>query len=170
MLSDVHGAEREALARRFWSKVHHEPNTGCFIWGGSETGGGYGSFAVRRRMVKASRVAYELAHGPIPSGEGWHGMCVMHRCDFRICVKPDHLMLGTHAENMADRNRKGRAARLAGERHGMSKLSWAQVRAMRDAYAAGGVSYEDLMRQFGVSKPTVAGIITHRYWRCDADA
>lgn len=165
VLAGIEGDARKALAERFWAKVHHEPNTGCFIWGGSEMGGGYGNFTVRRKSVKASRVAYELAHGPIPSGEGWHGVCVMHKCDVRICVNPDHLILGTHAENMADRNRKGRAARLAGEKHGCARLSWEQVREMRAAYAAGGVSYEDLMRRFDVSKPTVAGVITRRYWR-----
>lgn len=79
-----------------------EPNTGCWLWLGTIKGG-YGNVAFCGRTMRTHRLAYELTHGPIPSG-----LCVCHRCDTPSCCNPDHLFLGTPNDNNQDKIRKGR--------------------------------------------------------------
>lgn len=80
---------------------------GCRLWvGGFRNRGGYGVFVFDGKIKLAHRASYELAKGEIPSG-----LCVLHSCDTPGCINPDHLRLGTPADNAADRNAKGRTAR-----------------------------------------------------------
>ncbi len=82
-----------------------EPNTGCWLFTGYVDELGYGIIAeTKRKRIKAHRAAYSAFKCEIPDG-----LDVMHGCDVRCCINPDHLSLGTHAENMADMVRKGRA-------------------------------------------------------------
>ena len=79
------------------------PQGKCWEWRGNRDVDGYGRFRWNYEMFGAHRVAWELAHGPVPAG-----MLVLHRCDNPPCCNPDHLWLGTNVENIADRHAKGR--------------------------------------------------------------
>lgn len=154
---------------RFWSRVVLGDD--CWSWSGSRNWGGYGRFQVAGREQAAHRYAWELAYGPIPDG-----MFACHRCDNRGCVRPTHLFLGTAADNMADRDAKGRQAsglrngshtrperRPKGEAHGRQKLTEDQVRAIRKALDS-GASYRELGEVYGVAAQSIRCIANRRNW------
>lgn len=96
--------------QRFWSKVNKTSN--CWEWTGYRQKIGYGSIGVgsrldgTKRAILAHRFSYELHFGPISDG-----LKVLHTCDNRACVRPDHLWLGTQLDNVRDMIQKGRANR-----------------------------------------------------------
>jgi hypothetical protein len=88
----------ETDIREFWSKV--QKTDSCWEWVGKKDHAGYGYFKGGRT---AHRFSWEITHGPIPEG-----LCICHHCDNPSCVRPDHLFLGTHQDNVWDSKRKGR--------------------------------------------------------------
>lgn len=124
----------------FTDKVYYDPNTGCHFWTGAQVHG-YGSVRINYKHYRAHRAAWEMYRGPIPEG-----MCVLHKCDTRLCVNPDHLFLGDHADNNLDMMRKGRMH---------TKLSEEDVRAIRGIV---GRTHVDVAREYGVTPEHIGRI------------
>lgn len=143
--------------RRFWSKVVR--TEGCWIFTGSLTHNGYGRLSANGHTYRAHRVAYEVSVGAVPDG-----MCICHKCDNRICVRPDHLFLGTDIDNIQDRNQKGRQCKGSG--HHSTKLSEEDVIYIRTVYKPHhpkcGASA--LARMYGVTHHAVLCVISGRSW------
>ena len=127
---------------------------------------GYGAFGLHGKLRSAHRVSFELANGPIPEGQ-----CVLHRCDVRACVNPDHLFLGTKGDNNRDAFAKGRAKPptpfrggtppvCRGTKNGNAKLTPELVLEIR---ASEGTT-RALGRRFGVDKKTISDIRANRTW------
>jgi hypothetical protein len=127
----------------------------CWEWAGTRFSYGYG----RVGQSGAHRIMWASSNGrPVPEG-----MCVRHTCDNPPCVNPAHLVLGTHAENMADKVRRGRSAQA--ETHGRAKLCWEDVEAMRIIREARGVYYYKLAEAFGVSVRAAFLACNRKTWR-----
>lgn len=120
---------------------------------------GYGRANIGgRRATGAHRYAWELAFGPIPKG-----VFILHKCDVRNCVNPDHLFLGSHSDNMEDMDRKGRRRQVRGENHGMSKLTNTVVSTIRLLEST--MPQVEIAKKFDIPKTTVNAILRGRTWR-----
>src|SRR5947207_5829360 len=107
-----------SIIDNFWGSPGHPTvdytgsSIGCWVWLRARTSRGYGNIHLGGKMVSAHRVAWELVNGPIPEG-----LLVLHKCDNPSCVNPDHLFLGTNADNRKDAQVKGRLPRHLGEKN-----------------------------------------------------
>lgn len=153
------------LEERLWEKVRR--SDGCWEWQGSGTVSGYGRLRLGQLRFVAHRVAYELTYGPIPAG-----LIVCHRCDNPPCCNPEHLFVGTPADNARDRDAKGRTSR--GPRHAAtlkirrgsavsSKLTEQDVLAIRLAPRHIG-EQKRLAEQYGVHSSVISRIVTRQTW------
>lgn len=143
---------------RFWKKTQLS-ESGCIEWTACLNGRGYGQFrpSKQRKNITAHRYSWILTNGPIPKG-----LCVCHVCDNRRCVNPDHLFLGTPAENSADMAEKGRGrgAKRSGILNPRCKLGEDEVEAIRNSDA----SLRSISQAFGISKSQVHRIRNGESW------
>ena len=152
------------LADRFWASVDKRGADECWPWTRSCNRRGYGAAhdgrrrpdGSRRNFVAASRLAWELTHGPISAG-----LFVCHRCDNPPCCNPAHLYLGTPADNMRDAMERDRLWR--GEQHHFARLTAAQVAIIRQRLAA-GVLQRAIGTEFGVSQSAISCIARGITW------
>lgn len=142
-----------SFEQRFWSKV--DKSGDCWLWKGSRFWSGYGAFELNGKVQRAHRVAWELTFGSIPDE-----LQVLHYCDNPPCVNPEHLWLGTKADNSADMAKKDRVA--YGEAQGSSKLKATEV--VRIRKLAGSMAQRPLARLFGVNQSQVCRIIQREQW------
>lgn len=151
-------AHRPAV-ERFWAQVNK--TDGCWEWTGSLIDG-YGSIRLNSKpggSPRAHRFSYELHCGPIPQG-----LQVLHHCDNRKCVRPDHLFAGTQTDNMRDMVAKGRNSDVRGEKNPNARLSAddvAEIRCMR----AAGHKRPVVAAKFGITTTMVTPITRGKAWR-----
>lgn len=140
----------------FWSLV--EKSDGCWLWQGFRSKRGYGQFKHHGIGHNASRIAYEWTYGAIASE-----MVVRHTCDNPPCVRPDHLIAGTNADNskdMVERNRQSKGT----SRHN-AKATNEIVRAIRREYIPGKVSFKTLAEKYNLSIATTQKIAAGKLWK-----
>lgn len=141
---------------RFWDKV--KKTDGCWLWLASTAGKGYGQFPIpgEQRCVYAHRLSYWLHKGPIPKGKQ-----VCHTCDNPRCVNPEHLWVGSCAENLQDMKDKDR--HLCGSKNSRAKLTEDQVRQIRVCLSS-GMTQVRIALAFGISQIEVSRIHRKLRW------
>ena len=131
-----------------------EPNSGCWLFGLRWDHHGYGIVSHNGKETRAHRLSWELHNGPIPVG-----LVVCHKCDNSSCINPDHLFIGTQADNVADYVKKGLVIR--GEDRAQARLTEDQVRAILKSSSP----HVQLPKVYNVAPETIAGIKKRRKWK-----
>lgn len=145
----------------FWSKVAITADDDkCWEWEKSLTDKGYGSVRFNGHPQTAHRVSWKLTYGEIKDG-----LWVLHKCDNRKCVNPNHLFLGTALDNNRDRAQKGRSATAHGENCHFAKLTSNQVREIRRRASIREVPQSKLAIEYGVSLTHIERIVNYRAWK-----
>lgn len=152
------------IVARFFAKVnkegpmHRALGTPCHLWLASKNnGGGYGQFRLGENVELAHRVAWFIRYGK------WPEPTSRHKCDNPACVNVDHLTEGTKMDNSTDMVERNRSAHS--ERNANAKLTRVAVWSIRQQYATGKFTQEQLAKKFGVSRSTVSLVTTKKQWR-----
>jgi hypothetical protein len=141
---------------RFTAKYEVNPNTSCWEWVAAKIPGGYGSFSYSKAgEVHAHRAAYIMFVGPIPQK-----LWILHKCDNRKCVNPDHLFLGTPRDNERDKIAKGRKPIFNGEETSNNKLTTSQVLAIRSDFR----TQDKIALAYGIAQSQVSRIKSGKRW------
>ncbi len=133
----------------------------CWFWVGYCDKAGYGrihkNWALEMGTDKAHRISYLLHKGDI------NGLDVLHQCDVRNCVNPEHLRLGTQTENNKDRDTRGRHARLSGSKNPFAKFTDEQIAYIRQQHDAGRTNVS-IAEEMGVHRKTIGRIILGQHY------
>ena len=147
------------LNTRFWDKVEKKESDECWNWIAGTQSKGYGSFGVGNGKTDlAHRVAFELATCINPDR-----LCVMHTCDNRLCCNPNHLQLGTIADNNKDMKNKGRQAK--GMKNGRSVLTPNNIVSMRSDYQGNEKNLRELSEDYDIHYNTARNAVQGKTWK-----
>jgi DNA-binding CsgD family transcriptional regulator len=147
---------------RFWTKVEKDSDEGCWFWVGAKNDSGYGKLTFgNKRAYRAHRLGYEMKYGPITEG-----LCVLHHCDVRACVNPEHLFLGTRADNNRDTAQKGRIrnGERKGSRHPQAILNEEIAKRVLFLWE-NGMRPTEIARTLGYKYSTISNILYGRAWQ-----
>ena len=143
-----------SVEERFWCFVDKSSLGGCWTWTGWKDKNGYGGFWFKGKTERSHRISFFLTHGRMPHPLG------LHSCDNPPCVRPDHLFLGTLADNTQDMINKRRNNPPYGERSGNSKLTKEQICEIRVSRLPG----RDLEKIFSISRVHINRIKAGTRW------
>lgn len=144
------------MKNRFWKYVNKTET--CWLWTGSKDTRGYGQYVICGQLQVAHRSAWIIQSGRIPDG-----LHVLHKCDIRLCVRKDHLFLGTNTDNYLDKMAKKRHA--FGENHNHAKMTEKQVLEIRKRKSNEKISNSSLAKEYGLSATGIQAIVDRRTWR-----
>lgn len=147
--------DKHVMIPKFWSLINKSGE--CWLWTKSCDKDGYGKFWFNYKGIKACKMAYVLTCGEVPDG-----MCVLHKCDNPPCCRPDHLYLGTQADNVMDRMNRGRQRR--GEAHPLTTLSDRNVLDIRRRFIGGRGEQTNLAFIYNVSLGVINRIVRRKTW------
>jgi len=134
----------------------------CWFWKGYVNDGSYGVTHIAGKSALAHRAAWMLLRGPIPTG-----MVVRHQCDNPRCVNPNHLLLGTIADNSRDAVERKRFPDRHGEANVTAKLKTEQIKAIRKDTKS---THEEIAKRYGVTANNIAAIRKGKTWRIGLDS
>lgn len=143
---------------RFLSKIKVNKNTNCWEWQAYIHKSGYGHFWMNKNY-RAHRASYELFVNKIPKN-----LLVLHKCDIKKCVNPDHLFLGTNQDNSDDKFKKNRQRFLKGIEYNGHKLNNKKVRNIRTLYKNGEYTQRELAKIYNVSQRLIMNVIKRTAW------
>lgn len=129
----------------------------CWEWTGLLNDNGYGKIYINGKLESAHRIAWRLGRGGIKDN-----LHVLHKCDNRKCVNPDHLFLGTNNDNIRDKVNKNRQPH--GEGVYCAKLNDGSVLEIKRR-VANGESQTKLAEEYGVTQVAVGHVIGGRTWK-----
>lgn len=144
------------VMKRFWSHVSRRAKSLCWLWNGHTNKKGYGRFSIEGVLILVHRIAYKIGHQKEP---GEHLVC--HSCDVPRCCNPDHLFVGSDADNARDRDKKGRGRQLSGEDHPSSRLTDSEIISIRESKE----SVAHLAIKYGVTESAVQHVRRNRGWK-----
>lgn len=151
--------DRANAFARFIRMVAISDVTGeCWMWTGNRPGGRYGHFSTGQKTVASHRWLYSLIHGSIPDD-----LVIRHKCDNEGCVNPEHLEIGTSAQNRADMFHRGRGPDRRGEKHPLARLTAEQVGEIRRLKSMGHTN-KSLATTYGVSPGHIGRIYRRDGW------
>ncbi len=147
---------------KFWQRVKKSDE--CWEWQGYRDKSGYGrtqigNWRVNPHLVMAHRLSFAINIQQPGS------FLVLHKCDNRCCVNPDHLFLGDQQENIRDMDMKQRRASADGERAGSAKMTNEKVLEARKLYADGGLTITGLAIKYGLSKHCMGKVLRRKSWK-----
>ena len=151
----------ETIAQKL-SRLTSIQEDGCWMFLGPWTSHGYGHLSYDGQIFRAHRISYELHRGPVPEGK-----MVLHKCDHRYCINPEHLFIGTAQDNVNDMIAKCRDifGENFGENNGQAKLTEDEVLQIKRLLADGQYKLKEIGGMFGVTDSAVKQIKYGKTWR-----
>jgi hypothetical protein len=148
---------RRPLEIRFWEKVLIIPEHACWEWIGGFNGRGYGQMTYNKKPRKAPQVSWYLHTGE------WPKLWVLHHCDNRACVRPEHLYLGTRKDNIRDMmlRKRNKIPNKRGEEQGLSKLKEKDILKIRQDKRPS----RSIAKAYGVAQSTIISVLHRETWK-----